>query len=434
MSSEGTPNLAPVEKSARIDSMDVIRGIALFGILLMNINGVGLPFSYSDPSVLGHHTGWNLRVWMANEMFFEGTMRGLFSMLFGAGVLLLTNRLERSGAGITTADIYYRRTIWLLLFGLAHAWLLLWFGDILYPYAIFGLFLFPLRHAKPKFLVLGAAALLLGGAWTYYGKYQEKYEEQQAGRAAQAVQQSGQQLTDKQKKALDAYQKTIRKKTPEEIAEAKAKEHQGYWAVVRAHAAVNQRFQTTMVYDHWVWDILSFMLIGMAFYSWRIFHGERSFRFYCLLVVVGYGIGLVVNYQKLRLKLSSGFDPTVLAQAQITTDLARLPMTLGHIGLIMLFVKWGRMRFLQSALGAVGQMALTNYLMHSVICAFIFYGFGLSLYGELQRYELLYIVGGIWLLQLVLSPIWLNHFKYGPLEWLWRSLTYLKAQPFRRTA
>jgi len=134
--------LKPLESTSRIDSLDVIRGIALFGILLMNIIEMGLPFSYSDSSVLGHDTGWNLWVWKMNELLFEGTMRGLFSMLFGAGVILLTSRLEKSGAGIKCADIYYRRTIWLLVFGIVHVWLLLWYGDILYPYAIFAFFCF----------------------------------------------------------------------------------------------------------------------------------------------------------------------------------------------------------------------------------------------------------------------------------------------------
>ncbi|MDO8898490.1 MAG: hypothetical protein Q7V19_12645, partial [Bacteroidales bacterium] len=152
-------NFTPLIASERIDSLDVIRGIALLGILLMNINGMGLPFAYSDPTIAGGADGLNLKVWIVNNMLFEGTMRGLFTLLFGAGVILLTSRLEKSGAGITTADIYYRRTLWLLLFGIVNVYVLLWHGDILYPYAIFGLMLFPFRNASVKKLFLVAGIL-----------------------------------------------------------------------------------------------------------------------------------------------------------------------------------------------------------------------------------------------------------------------------------
>ncbi|MDZ7615079.1 MAG: hypothetical protein U5K51_16330 [Flavobacteriaceae bacterium] len=150
----------PTPKKARINSLDVIRGIALLGILLMNINGMGLPYAYSDPTIAGGADGLNLQVWIINEMLFEGTMRGLFTLLFGAGVVLLTSRLEKSGAGIATADIYYRRTLWLLVFGIFNVYILLWHGDILYPYAIFGLMLFPFRNASVKKLILGALILI----------------------------------------------------------------------------------------------------------------------------------------------------------------------------------------------------------------------------------------------------------------------------------
>ncbi|HEX5169863.1 MAG TPA: hypothetical protein VFW11_11880 [Cyclobacteriaceae bacterium] len=147
------PVFNPTQRRTRINSLDVIRGIALLGILLMNISGMGLPFSYSDPTIAGGSTGLNLKVWIVNNMLFEGTMRGLFTLLFGAGVVLLTSRLEKSGAGITTADIYYRRILWLLLFGIINVWVLLWNGDILYPYALFALMLFPFRNASVNGLI-----------------------------------------------------------------------------------------------------------------------------------------------------------------------------------------------------------------------------------------------------------------------------------------
>ena len=423
--------LKPLESTSRIDSLDVIRGIALFGILLMNIIEMGLPFSYSDPSVLGHDTGWNLWVWKMNELLFEGSMRGLFSMLFGAGVILLTSRLEKSGAGIKCADIYYRRTIWLLVFGIVHVWLLLWYGDILYPYAIFAFFLFPARNCLPRNLLVFALALLSAATFMHFSQYEDKQKVEIAGLEAQATQTAGETLTEEQSVALEAYEKAVLKKTPEDIAKAIETENGDYWSIVLSRTSKNRMFQTTFVYNMWVWDILSFMLIGMAFYSWRIFHGELSYRFYILFVVIGYGVGLSVNFIEMTQVVSSGFNPVIMAKTKITYDLGRLATTIGHIGLFMLFIKSGVLPFLQKGLAAVGRMALTNYIMHSIITGFLFLGFGFSLFGKLERYELYYIVLGIWIFQLILSPIWLSYFKYGPMEWLWRSLTYMKKQSFR---
>lgn len=149
------------------------------------------------------------------------------------------------------------------------------------------------------------------------------------------------------------------------------------------------------------------------------------------MLIIGYGIGLTVNYFETKLILDDNFDAMTISSTHQTYHIGRLLTTIGHVGLFMLFIKSGILGFLQKALAAVGTMALTNYLSHSVITAIIFYGFGFSMFGKLQRFELYYIVGAIWIFQLIVSPIWLKYFQYGPIEWLWRSLTYGKKQPFR---
>jgi len=420
----------PIRSDSRINSLDVIRGIALLGILLMNINGMGLPFSYSDPTISGGGaTGLNLQVWIVNNMLFEGTMRGLFTLLFGAGVILLTSRLEKNGAGITTADIYYRRILWLLLFGIINVYILLWHGDILYPYAIFGLMLFPFRNAKVKTLfLLGALLILIGVLWDIRD-YRNDLQIQKAALTIQPLKDQGLELTKEQEADLKAWEKLITKKTPEEVEEEIQKMHQGYWTVLMEKVKGNQFMQTWLPYRLWPWDILSFMLIGMGFFKLRIFHGERKNSFYLLLLLIGYAIGLSVNYMETKLVLNNNFDVLAMAKANQTYQIGRLFTTLGHVGLFMLFIKSGILGFLQKSLAAVGKLALTNYLMHSIITSIIFYGDGFALFGELQRYELYYIVFGIWIFQLIYSPIWLNYFNYGPAEWIWRSLTYQKMQP-----
>ena len=421
----------PTKQKSRINALDVIRGIALLGILLMNINGMGLPYAYSDPSVSGGSEGLNLQVWIVNEMLFEGTMRGLFTLLFGAGVILLTKRLENGGAGIITADIYYRRILWLLIFGLINVWVLLWHGDILFPYAIFGLMLFPFRNTSVKNLIIAGCLLICIGVLWDVSDYKTDLQTQKVGLEAQVIKDQDTELSEVQEKDLNNWEKFNTKKTPEEVNEYIVKMHQGYWAIATEKVKMNQFFQTWFPYRIWSWDILSFMLLGMAFFKLRIFHGERSNTYYLIMLITGYLIGLTINYLETSAILDSNFDKLTMHKAGMTYQIGRLFTTIGHIGLFMLFIKSGILGFLQKALAAVGRMALTNYLMHSVITTILFYGFGFSLFGVLQRFELYYIVGSIWILQLIFSPIWLKYFHYGPVEWLWRSLTYKKKQVFK---
>ncbi len=422
----------PTLQKDRINSLDVIRGIALLGILLMNINGMGLPFAYSDPSVAGGAEGLNLKVWIMNNMLFEGTMRGLFTLLFGASVILLTSGLEKKGAGIMTADIYYRRTLWLLLFGIVNVYIFLWHGDILYPYALLGLTLFPFRNASVKTLFTCAGALLLVGALWYISDYHNELNIQNDGIEIQKLKDTGVTLSTEQESKLTAWTKQKAKHTEEEIKEDIDAKQKGYFSVMLYKVKQNQFMQTTLMYRLWPWDILSFMLIGMAFFKLRIFHAEKSMKFYFTLMTIGYLVGLSINYFETKMIIDSNFDAVIIAKADQTYDLGRLFTTLGHVGLAMLFIKSGILPFLQKALAAVGKMTLSNYLFTAIVTTIIFYGFGFGLYGKLERYELYYIVAGFWIFQLIVSPIWLKYFKYGPAEWLWRSLTYQKIQDFRR--
>jgi len=396
----------------------------------MNIIGMALPFAYRDPTISGGSEGLDLWVWIVNTMLFEGTMRGLFTLLFGAGIILLTSRLEKKGAGIQTADIYYRRLLWLLLFGIINVYILLWEGDILYPYAIFGLFLFPFRNSSPKSLIIyGSVLLVLGIGWDLLD-HQDTLEVQEQAMVALALKKEGDSLSQEQQEHLDSWEKKKKKKTAEDVTEEIEKRGKGYWANVQSKVKTNQLFQTWFVYRYWPWDLMSFMLLGMAFFKLRIFHGEKSVLYYLIMMITGYLIGLSVNYYETCLTVSSNFEVFAQSKAGQTYQIGRLFTTLGHVGLFMLFIKSEILGFLQKALAAVGKMALTNYLVHSLIAAILFHGFGFSLYGQLQRHELYYIVGAIWLLQLIYSPIWFKYFQFGPMEWLWRSLTYKQKQPF----
>ncbi len=426
--------LGPVTGAERIGSLDVLRGVALLGILLMNITGFGLDFwAYVDPTVQGGSEGYNLYVWVMNNMFFEGTMRAMFSMLFGVGMVLMTSRMIERGGGIEVADIYYRRTIWLLIFGVIHGYLILWTGDILFAYGLYGLFLFPFRNTSPRKLIAAAGALtFIGMALANYDyskkmKYLEQYNISQTYKSEADI-------PEDIKKGKEAWEQIVAemKPSPEKVQENTRSMHKGYADLVLFLAPVNRFMQSTFNYDYNPWDILAMMLLGIALYKLRVITAELSYKSYLIMAALGYGIGLSVNYYETMLILNDNFSIESFHKTGITYAIGRIAVSFGHIGLVMIFCKLNIITFLKRSLAAVGRMALTNYIMHSVICAVIFTGLGFSLYGKLQRYELYYVVVSIWIFQLIMSPIWLKYFRFGPLEWLWRSITYKQKQPFKR--
>ncbi|WP_231955471.1 DUF418 domain-containing protein [Aquiflexum balticum] len=178
--------------------------------------------------------------------------------------------------------------------------------------------------------------------------------------------------------------------------------------------------------------MLSIMLIGIALFKWGLLSGEKPSSVYWLMVGIGYPIGIGINYHEVQLILEAKFSTLSFSEASVTYYWGRFFVAIGHIGLIMLFCKSPFFGWLKTSLAAVGKMALTNYLMHSVICMFIFTGVGFGLFGQLERFQLLYMVFAIWVVQLILSPIWLKYFQFGPMEWVWRSLSHLQKPSFRK--
>lgn len=191
--------------------------------------------------------------------------------------------------------------------------------------------------------------------------------------------------------------------------------------------------QTSGFFEVDLWESLGMMLVGMALFKSGALNLGWSTRAYVTMLVAGYGIGLTVNALEINYVISHGFAPeAVLVPWSVTYDLGRIPTTLGHIALAMLLVRSGWFRGLLGAFSSAGQMALTNYLSQSLICMFLFTGAGLGWFGQLQRYELYYVVASIWVVQLLWSPWWLARYQYGPMEWLWRSLTRWQLQSMRK--
>jgi uncharacterized protein len=424
--------ISPIKTSERIESLDVMRGIVLFGILLMNINGMGLARAYDDPTVSGGYAGWDLYTWITTSMFFEGTMRALFSLLFGVGMFVLLDRLEKKGAGINAANIYFRRLTWLLFLGLVHCYLLLWVGEILYNYALMGFLVFSFRNMSPKKLILIALFLFSAGALWTYSDYKKDVKLVEQVAVIKNYKASGKELTKELKEADGEWESRMSKRSTAAIEEYNSNMRKGYFDVVLFLVPVNQHYNESFPYRYDVWDILSMMLLGIALYKLNILSAAKSVSFYILMLLLGYGIGLSVNYYETKMIMDSNFSMLGFSKSYITYDLGRVPVAMGHIALIMLLCKVPILKWLKTGLAAVGKMALTNYVMHSIIALFIFTGAGFGLFGKLHRHELLYIVFSIWIFQFIISPIWLKYFLYGPLEWIWRTLSYQKKYPFKK--
>jgi len=422
----------PVQAKDRIASIDTLRGVALLGILTVNIIGFGLvSYAYGSPIPDGALAGVNFWAYVSVDLFFEGAMRAIFAMLFGAGVILFTARGDSPAAATSLADLYYKRTILLILFGLGDAFLLLWPWDILYIYGVVGLFLFPLRNVRASRLLIAVLAMLVLSAATEGLRWQDLKEMQAEAAGAQAALDDDLELDAEQQDAIDAWQEELDWIRPpqEEVEKELTMRRSGYFAVLVGQAPDVIDGQAVSVRSFYFWDALITMMLGMALYKYRVFDASRSHRFYTVMALLGFAVGLPVNAWELYRFVSSDYD--IFATINPTYDLGRLGCAFGYVGLVMLFCKSGMWNRLKASLAAVGRMALTNYLAHSVICGLIFSGIGFGLVGELQRYQLYYVVAGIWLVQLIASPLWLRYYRFGPVEWLWRSLTYGVRQPMR---
>ncbi|MPZ20601.1 MAG: DUF418 domain-containing protein [Luteitalea sp.] len=401
----------PISAPDRQLPLDALRGFALLGILMMNIRMFSMPFAaYFNPTAYGSLDGLNYWVWFVGHVFFDQKFMTIFSMLFGAGIVLMTGRAEARGDG--PAMRHYRRMCWLLVFGLVHAYGL-WSGDILVLYALCGAWVFLLRRRSPRtLLVLGALVLAIGSLLSVgaYAGMQYLPPEEVAG-----------------------IERELGNPQPEDIARELAAYRSGWWGQMPDRAKRSLEFHLQVFWLWGLWRAGGLMLVGMALFKLGVFSGRSRPQLYVAFVASGALIGL-------PLVLASVHDIELYDWGSLRAFFVdsqwnywgSVFVSLGYVGLVMLVVTRGILAPLVARLAAVGRMALTNYLLHTLICTTVFYGHGLGYFGYFSRTDQALLVVAIWLIQLVVSPLWLRRFEFGPFEWLWRALTYGQAPPFRR--
>lgn len=398
----------PVKEKERIVTIDVLRGFAILCILPMNIQSFSMVLdAYFNPMAYGDLHGANFWVWLLSHVLVDEKFMTIFAMLFGAGILLMTSRVEASGR--SSAALHYRRMGSLIFFGLLHAYLL-WCGDILVMYGVGGLFAYLFRRLRPRTLLILAVVslsvlpvfLVRGGRWASHAP------------AAQL-----QKLNDNWKPPA-----------PEVAREVAA--YRGSWLTQMTYRVPQALLMEAPGY---LFRLFGLMLTGMALFKLGFFSGRLSPKLYMALIGMALFVGIPITLYGVRADLAHNWDAGfAVFYGRLYNYGASLLISFGWIGLVMLASRSAALTGVTQRLAAVGRMAFTNYIMQSVICTTIFYGHGFGLFGKVPRTGQFGIVVAIWIFQLMISPIWLRYFQFGPLEWLWRCLTYWQLEPIERKA
>lgn len=402
-------SLLPQNPGQRIVSIDTLRGFAVLGILIMNIQHFSMiGAAYINPTAYGDLGGINKWVWIFSHLLGSEKFMSIFSILFGAGIVLFTERALAKGR--RGGPLHYRRNFWLLLFGLIHAYLI-WHGDILVTYSLCAFLVFVFRKMKPLTLVLISMLFFivpLSISW-FFGSTMQYWPE-------------------------EAYNDNMQSWLPDtENVQKELAAMQGSWINQMDYRIPGAIFmETFLFFIQTFWRVTSMMLLGMALYKWGVLSATRSKVFYQRMTIIGLLVGFVIvgfgiqqNFQKnwsMEYSMFFGYQFNYIGSVAVA---------LGYIGLIMLIIQSGVLKCFVKTLSSVGKMAFSNYILMSLICTFIFYGHGLGLFGKVERWAQILFVFVIWILLLVGSPLWLKKYRYGPLEWVWRALSYWKKPEFK---
>jgi uncharacterized protein len=412
------PIPTPVASTERIQVLDVIRGCALLGILVVNmalfshpVQTIFLPLA-PDAPFLERASVFLVR------FLAEGKFYALFSALFGLGFFLLIDRL--SAKGLATGRVYLRRLLALLGFGLVHA-LLLWVGDILVIYALCGLVLWLFRRARPRTLLIWAAVfialpLLFYAASTGLIAVARSTGPQGAAMVDAAVNSTVEDAARAAQAATLAY----RQPSYVAVTAQRWRDWSGFLATANLTLVPN---------------VLAMFLVGLYFGKRKLIaNAATSLPLYRRLLVIGLAIGLPLNFlfAFYTLEQSRAILNAQTLLAMVGQGLGAPFLTLAYASAVILLAHAPASARFMAFLAPVGRMALTNYLLQSLICSIIFYGYGLGLFGQIGTATGLVLAVVIFALQIPLSNWWLSHFRFGPAEWLWRTLTYLRIQPMRK--
>jgi uncharacterized protein len=404
----------------RIATLDILRGVAVMGILAMNIANFAMPAqAYMNPMAYGHEGPADLVAWAVNFVLVDGKMRGLFSFLFGASMLMVIERAEAKDE--SAARVHFRRMLWLLLFGYLHFYFI-WNGDILTGYASVGMIAFFFRWKEDDALLrigfgLVVVQAAIFGMMTAALAYAAS-EAAQPGASAEAVRN----WADLQREIAMPDAASV---------QASLALHNGSWTSLARHMLTERTFDPLTMLLMFGWETLAYMLLGMWGLRSGFLTGGWDDARYRKVAVIGFAVAIPAYAALAAIIWASGFSTVALiACGMAVPTILRPVMVAAWAALIILLTRRGGA--LTARIAAAGRAAFTNYLGTSILMTALFYGWGFGLFGDLRRIELWIVVGAAWALMLLWSKPWLERFQYGPFEWLWRSLARWEIQPLRR--
>lgn len=397
--------ITPVGEAQRHASLDVLRGIAVLGILMVNIQAFAMYWgTLSYPPVQMDMTGANAQVWLITHVFFELKFITLFSALFGAGVLLMVGQEPDANKGL-----HFRRMSWLLAIGLIHGFVF-WFGDILVPYALAGMVIVFFRRMSPgKLIFWGLAGIALTGILIVAGAW------------AQGAMPNADDPT------------PFGPNPPQEFLDQWTATYQTSFADSRLYNAFGELFALFSQITLFAGRLVGVMFIGMALFKLGFLTARWSLVAYLVTAIVGIGVGVPMSWYGASHALETGFAMSELWKHTGLNYVASLFTAAGYAAVVMAVCKIDWLKLVRLPFASAGRMAFTNYLTQTLAMTFIFVGApGLGLFGTVERTGQLQIVIAVWIVQLIVSTLWLRVFRFGPFEWLWRSLSYGRLQPFTR--
>lgn len=472
-----TATAGPIPERDRLVTLDLLRGFALFGIFMVNMQVFTMVFAeFINPTVYKNGAVVDVLAWGFVKAFFEYKFISLFSVLFGAGMVVQMTRAQAKGRPFVPT--YLRRMAVLAVIGLLHGFLL-WYGDILFVYSVVGTVLLLARKWRPRTLLITAGAIIgfffaiqltigaivfavMGGVTdgdeADHQPVTEVLQEQQpvetpsgnvlAEPPAEAPEQAGPADVEPQPQPWSEKNPFLARRFPwmaamfdagfdvtseRWVTAETAAYKEGPFTDATAFRALTYLLAVVVSSLGYGWRVLATFLIGAALMKLRIFDASAG-TWHRRLFFVGLGLGVPAELANVWLTyLGATGGGTALALLGATLhEPGSLLMCLGFVGAAGMIVSAGAVPRLVRAISAVGRLALSNYLLQTVVATFLMYHWGLGYFGDVPRAWQPVLVLAIYLLQIPLSILWLRYFTIGPMEWIWRSLTYNKRQPMRR--
>lgn len=447
-----TPQAPQPSLSPRIPSLDVLRGLAILGALFAAIWVFGGFSEQQQYTALMQQKGAARPVYTVVQFLFDGKMLALISLVFGASMVLFLSKeteLGRQPAG----DVFIKRQLWLIVFGIVNAVLFLYPMDFLFHLGVVGLLLFPLVRISKKALLVAALAttfIYCGKLfWDYaddkktYQKYvavtklEKKFEQDSLAKAKAGLVAKKDTLTKKQKGEKEAWTGLLASKKidiKKDDGAIKAMRNESYGKVWNHLLPQTQGREASWTYQKGVWDVSAMLFLGMLLYRIGFFNHRFRKQRYAVLAVVALGGAVLLGWFRFHFLAQTLTDYEKYVKGQLLPanffyPIERAATALGYASLVMFLLSYRVFGKLLYVFEAVGKLALTNYLAQTLLCTWLFYGYGLGHYARFGQYNLYFIAAEIILVQCVFSVIWLRYYNYGPAEWLLRRLSAGKWLP-----